>query len=99
MTDFPGLVRLPREASVAARLQSIRRELFGDHGGTELARRVGVPWRAWASYERGVTVPGEVILSFLEVTGAEPTWLLRGEGPMYGPRPRRDVPREPPPRV
>jgi hypothetical protein len=30
-----------------------------------------------------VTVPAEVLLAFIEQTGANPTWLLNGEGPRY----------------
>jgi hypothetical protein len=30
-----------------------------------------------------VTIPGEVLLRFLEVTGTEALWLLRGNGPKY----------------
>lgn len=92
MTDFPGLSRSQRNASLAARLQSVRQELFGERGSPEFASRVGVPWRAWANYETGMTMPAEVMLAFLEVTGAEPTWLLRGQGPVYRSRPWRGVP-------
>jgi DNA-binding transcriptional regulator YiaG len=72
---------------LAARLHAIRVERFGEHGGSKLARRIGVPQRTWYNYEIGVTVPAEVLLRFLEVTEAEPRWLLDGEGPKYRERP------------
>jgi hypothetical protein len=61
----------------------MRQEIFGEHGGPELARRLSLPARTWYNYETGVTVPAEVLLGFIEQTGANPTWLLNGEGPRY----------------
>jgi hypothetical protein len=71
------------KASLSRRLREIRQELFGDHGGPELARRLTLPARTWYNYETGVTVPAEVLLTFIDQTGANPLWLLSGEGPKY----------------
>jgi transcriptional regulator with XRE-family HTH domain len=68
------------KASLSRRLREIRQELFGDHGGPELARRLGLPARTWYNYETGVTVPAEILLAFIEATGSDPLWLLNGEG-------------------
>jgi hypothetical protein len=76
---------LVARASLAARLRKIRQELFGKAGGPELARRLDVPPRSWYNYENGVAVPAEVLLSFLELTAANPKWLLNGEGPRFLP--------------
>ncbi len=76
-------VRVTVKASLSRRLREIRQELFGEHGGPELARRLGLPARTWYNYETGVTVPAEVLLAFIEQTGASPTWLLNGEGGKY----------------
>jgi predicted ester cyclase len=76
---------VPRDLST--RLREIREELFGAHGGPDLARRLNLPARTWYDYETGVTVPAEVLLSFIEQTGAEPHWLLAGEGPKYRRKP------------
>ena len=76
-------VRVTVKASLSRRLREVRQELFGEHGGPELARRLNLPARTWYNYETGVTVPAEVLLSFIEQTGASPTWLLNGEGPRY----------------
>ncbi len=76
-------VRVHVKAALSRRLREIRQELFGEHGGPELARRLGLPARTWYNYETGVTVPAEVLLGFIEQTGANPTWLFKGEGPMY----------------
>jgi hypothetical protein len=64
-------------------LREIRQELFGQHSGPELARRLCLPARTWYHYETGVTVPAEVLLRFLEQNGVSPTWLLTGQGPRY----------------
>ncbi len=73
----------PERRAVAARIREIRRELFGEHGGPELARRLNLPARTWYNYETGVTVPAEVLLRFLDQTGVNPVWLLSGDGPRY----------------
>src|SRR6266571_800320 len=76
-------VRVNVKASLSRRLREIRQEIFGDHGGPELARRLSLPARTWYSYETGVTVPAEVLLGFIDQTGANPLWLLSGEGMKY----------------
>jgi SOS-response transcriptional repressor LexA len=76
-------VRVNIKASLSRRLREIRQELFGDHGGPELARRLNLPARTWYNYETGVTVPAEVLLSFIEQTGANPMYLISGEGPKF----------------
>jgi hypothetical protein len=73
--------------SLSRRLREIRQELFGKHGGPELARRLGLPARTWYNYETGGTVPAEVLLRFIELTGVNPRWLAHGVGPKYRDRP------------
>jgi hypothetical protein len=75
--------RVNVRASLSHRLREIRQELFGNHGGPELARRLNLPARTWYNYETGVTVPAEILLTFIDQTGANPVWLLSGEGPKY----------------
>ncbi len=75
--------RVNVKAQISHRLREVRQELFGEHGGPELARRLNLPARTWYNYETGVTVPAEVLLSFIDQTGADPIWLLTGEGPKY----------------
>ncbi len=81
---LPQMVRT--KCSLAERLSKIRGELFGDRGGPEMARRLGLPVRTWYNYEAGVTVPAEVVLKIIEMTSVEPMWLLHGRGPKYRPR-------------
>ncbi|WP_165226520.1 S24 family peptidase [Aquisphaera insulae] len=69
--------------ALAERLAALRLELFGDRGGPEMARRLGIPVRTWYNYEGGVTVPAEVVLRIIELTSVEPTWLLSGKGPKF----------------
>ncbi len=45
--------------------------------------RLNLPARTWYNYETGVTVPAEVLLSFIDQTGTNPVWLLTGQGPKY----------------
>jgi hypothetical protein len=88
---------------LARRLREVRTDLFGDKGAAEIARALKVPGRTWYNYERGVTVPAEVLLRFIALTGAEPRWLLDGQGEKYRGDAQRSVPNgspdegEPPP--
>jgi hypothetical protein len=68
---------------LAGRVREIRRELYSEGGGPMLAEALGVPARTWENYEQGVIIPAPVILRFLELTGAEPGWLLTGQGDRY----------------
>ena len=68
---------------LAGRLRLVRIEQYGEHGAPELARALGIPTRTWLNVERGVSVPGTLMLAFLELTGAEPAWLAHGLGPRY----------------
>lgn len=72
----------PREG-FADRLRRVRAGRFGVDGIPRLARLLSIPERTWANYEAGVRVPGDLLLQFLVLTGAEPRWLLEGEGPMF----------------
>ena len=83
--NLPESVRVKYRLS--ERLRSIRTELFGDRGGSEMARRLGIPVRTWYNYEAGVTVPAEILLKFLELTGVDPLWLLHGQGSKFPSRP------------
>ena len=83
---------LRAKLTLAERLSSLRLELFGDRGGPEMARRLGIPVRTWYNYEGGGTVPAEVVLKIIELTSVEPTWLLHGKGPKFRAQPRGDWP-------
>jgi hypothetical protein len=68
---------------ISERLREIRRELFGDHGGPELARPLNLPARTFYNFETGVSVPAETLLSFLVETAADPYFVLTGKGPKF----------------
>ena len=65
------------------RLRQIRIDLYGENGGPMLAESLRLPFRTWVNYESGVTVPGLVVLRFIELTDVSPHWLLTGEPPRY----------------
>lgn len=77
--NAPEAIRVKH--GLSDRLRSLRTEFYGDRGGPDLARALGIPVRTWYNYENGVTVPAEIILRVVEMTSVEPVWLLRGEGP------------------
>ena len=68
---------------LSRRVRTIREELFGENGGPLLAEEIGIPFRTWMNYEDGCTIPAHAILRFIEVTNADPHWLLTGEGRPY----------------
>ncbi len=74
---------LAMKGALAQRVREIRQELYGVHGGPLLAQMLHVPFRTWLNFENGCTIPAIVILRFIEVTGADPHWLLTGRGPKY----------------
>ena len=68
---------------VANRLSEVRQEKYGPAGAPLLAMTLGLPLHTWLNYEAGVTIPGEVLLRFIETARVETRWLLTGEGPKY----------------
>ena len=81
--NAPEAIRLKQ--SLSERLRELRTEFFGERGGPDMARTLGILVRTWYNYESGVTVPAEIILQVVELTSVEPVWLLRGEGPKFRP--------------
>lgn len=74
---------LRAKAALGDRLRRVREELVPVDGARELSLRLGIHERTWLNYESGVTIPAEILLGFLEITGTDPSWLLTGEGPMF----------------
>jgi hypothetical protein len=68
---------------LARRLQEVRHDLFGEHGGAMLAEVLHLPPRTWTNYEAGVAIPAAVLLRLIAATGVSPHWLLTGQGPKY----------------
>ena len=71
------------KTGLARRVREIREDLFGQHGGPILAESLQLPFRTWHNYEAGCTIPAPTILRFIEVTEANPHWLLTGEGEKF----------------
>jgi hypothetical protein len=74
---------------IGRRLAAIARDRHGPAGGYAMGRELGLSERSWNGYERGNTLPGEILLRFLEVTGVRPEWLLHGSRLRY--RATRDL--------
>ena len=80
--------------NLAARLHVIRLDLFGEEeaGITSMAAALGIPAATWTNYESGVTLPAEVVLRLISLSGANSRWLLTGRGQRYsGPDPREQA--------
>ena len=71
------------DVDLGNRLRGIRSDLCGEYGVQFMADRLGILVGTWMNYERGVVVPGEVILAVLVETGANPAWLLSGDGAKF----------------
>jgi hypothetical protein len=74
---------------LARRVAEIRQETFGVDGVPHLAERLGLPAGTWRNYEAGVIMPATVLLKFIEVTEANPGWLLNGQGEKFQGSPAR----------
>jgi hypothetical protein len=72
-----------RRVGLAGRVHEVREDLYGEYGAQFLADALELPLRTWVNYERGVTIPAEVILELIEMTRVSPCWLLTGRGPKY----------------
>jgi hypothetical protein len=64
---------------LARRVREIREDLYGENGVEAVARALNLPPRTWLNYEQGITMPAVVMLQFLDLTAADPHWLLTGE--------------------
>ena len=71
---------MARKFGIAVRVRELREDLYGEDGLENLAAALGVPAQTWRNYESGVTMPAEVLLEFLTLTGTDPNWLLTGDG-------------------
>ncbi len=71
---------------LASRVRKIREDLYGEHGGPQLAEELQLPFRTWHSYEAGSTIPATTILRFIELTHVNYHWLLTGDGETFLPR-------------
>ena len=80
-SDDPGSMR----RDLAERIRMLSRDEFGEDGSRCLATMLGLPHRTIRNYEGGRTIPGEVILAIIQITGVHPRWLLTGMEPMYLP--------------
>lgn len=66
------------------RLCAVRTERYGSDGVDALARQLGIAPQVWRNIEQiGGLITGAQLLAFVELTGANPVWLLRGEGTKY----------------
>ena len=68
-------------STLSERIRAVRLDLFGECGGPMLATLLGVTQRKLMRMEAGGPMPDWLILKLIEVTGANPDWLLSGEGP------------------
>jgi hypothetical protein len=78
--DFPSIRK-----ALAERIRDIAWEQYGEEGSGCLAAILGIPARTLLNYEAGCTIPAEMILAIVQVTGVHPLWLLTGSEPKYLP--------------
>ena len=71
----------PRQ--LAERLKGIRIYLFGIWGIPELSTQLGIPAETWCNYERGATIPGDILLKFIELTSVDSHCLATGNGSRF----------------
>ena len=68
--DWSYRERVMKESDVQAdRLREVRIDTYNECGGLPLAHALGIPARALANYESGITLPDLMLLDFIELTG------------------------------
>jgi hypothetical protein len=77
---------MSRNASLVRRIREIREDLYGEFGIEAIARALNLPEQTWRNFERGVTMPAEIMLKLLDLTDTDPHWALTGEGERCSPR-------------
>lgn len=80
----------PRD-DLARRVTVIRSERIGEDGVPRLAEALWMPARTRKHFEACASIPAEVILGLIELTGVEAHWLLTGKGERYRVRPAHAV--------
>jgi hypothetical protein len=70
---------------IAERLRILAHEKYGEANSWWFAPALGLPPQTLLNYDAGCTIPAEVILAIIEITGVHPHWLLTGSGPRYLP--------------
>jgi hypothetical protein len=83
----------PRGAYVSPQTIELRKEIMrrvlivaqdqGWESRITVIRRLNVAERTFDNWCHGHTMPAHKILEIIELTGANPIWLLHGRGPMY----------------
>jgi hypothetical protein len=68
---------------LAHRLKLTRIDRYGEDGARQLASQLGIPVETWFNYERGVTMPAEILLKFIDLTCVNPHWLAMGQGDQF----------------
>jgi hypothetical protein len=71
---------MAHRVQLASRFREVREVLYGENGAAALAAALDLPKATWLNYERGVTMPADVLLRLIALTGTDPYWLLTGEG-------------------
>ncbi len=71
------------QTGLSERIREVREDFYGEFGAQFLADALGIAQETWINYERGVTIPAVVVLKMIEITKANPHWLLTGKGSKY----------------
>ncbi len=68
---------------VSQRLRTLRKELFGERGQAEFARRLGVSQPRYNRYEKGRLPTADFLCALRKVFKIDINWLLTGVGQKY----------------
>jgi transcriptional regulator with XRE-family HTH domain len=77
------MTRDPDRPAFHARIRQLRLDHSGDDGIPEIAMLLVIPARTWENYESGMIIPDLTLLRLICRMGANPSWLLTGEGMPY----------------
>jgi SOS-response transcriptional repressor LexA len=77
----------PTRPDHCGRLASLRQTVFGPRGRAAFARVLDVSPSTYNYYEKGRAPPADLLARAAQVTGADLTWLLTGQGAPFPDRP------------
>lgn len=68
---------------VCLRIETLRSDLFGDRGKSEMARRLDIRPSTYDRYERDRVPPADLLVRIADVCKVSLEWLITGEGPRH----------------
>lgn len=81
-----------QNSTICDRVKFLRESSFGGRGKTQMAEVTGIPYNTYLRYETSTEPPASAVWSICRATGADPGWLLSGQGEPFSKPDDPDIP-------